>query len=100
MSNHINPVNCLPRTHAPRRKPATGGGVAKKPVAPRHELQPTPKPHAFADRPLFGLTNQIGQTVQHPKHPADTLGVVVMPVAVAVDIVDLFTRPLQALFIR
>ena len=83
-----------PRPTPPRpAKPA----VAKPKPRPRAEAAPLHS--SFAERPIFQASNQVGNTIAKPSHPLEAVGgLAVMPVAIAVDVVDLFTRPLQALF--
>lgn len=86
------------RTHAPAHKPVKRHHAPGHAAAKRQAAQPQPA-QRFADRPVFGLSSQLGQEITRPHHPlAVPAGLAIMPVAVAVDLLDVFTRPIQALF--
>jgi hypothetical protein len=92
-----NPVSCNRPATPQRPAAAKPKGAGPKP-APRPQ-GPTLRPDSFANRPIFGLSQEIAGHVAKPQHPLETpAGLVVLPVAVAVDVVDVVTRPLQALF--
>ena len=77
-------------------KPKPGGS---KPVGAKPKPRPVPQPVPFAARPIFQASQQVSGTITNPKHPLEVPGgMIVMPVAIAVDLADLVTRPLQALF--